>query len=96
MNYSASDHVKALYNHMPCPFIDVVIVNDAEIPKEIQKKYEAEQARPVKYDASALQELGVKVLHDHIVEYDDGVIRHDTKKVSSLIFSLLPFRFKER
>lgn len=89
MNYSASDHIKALYNHMPCPFIDFIIVNDAEIPQEIQKKYEAEQAQPVLYDAQALKDLGVTVIHDHIVDYNDGVIRHDTKKVSSLIFSLL-------
>ncbi|MFC3886595.1 uridine diphosphate-N-acetylglucosamine-binding protein YvcK [Bacillus songklensis] len=92
MNYSASDHIKALYSHMPCPFIDVVIVNDAKIPEEIQRKYKAEHAEPVIYDASALQDLGVKVLHDHIVDYDDGVMRHDTKKVSSLIFSLLSSR----
>ncbi|WP_078414253.1 gluconeogenesis factor YvcK family protein [Priestia abyssalis] len=89
MNYSASDHIKALYDHMPCPFIDFIIVNDAEIPEEIQKKYEAEQAQPVLYDAKGLKELGVTVIHDHIVDYNDGVIRHDTKKVSSLIFSLL-------
>ncbi|MDQ0244685.1 putative cofD-like protein [Bacillus fengqiuensis] len=89
MNYSAGDHIKALYDHMPCPFIDFIIVNNAEIPEGIQKKYEAEQAQPVLYDAEALKELGVTVIHDHIVDYGDGVIRHDTKKVSSLIFSLL-------
>jgi uncharacterized cofD-like protein len=93
MNYSASDHIKALYNHMPCPFIDFIIVNDAEIPEEIQKKYEVEQAEPVFYDAHALKDLGVTVIHDQIVDYDDGVIRHDTKKVSSLIFSLLRSHF---
>lgn len=92
MNYSASDHIKALYDHMPCPFIDFIIVNDAEIPEEIQKKYKAEQAQPVLYDAQALKDLGVSVIHDHIVDYEDGVIRHDTKKVSSLIFSLLNSR----
>lgn len=89
MDYSASDHIKALYDHMPCPFIDFIIVNDAEIPEEIQKKYKAEQAQPVLYDAKGLKDLGVTVIHDHIVDYNDGVIRHDTKKVSSLIFSLL-------
>jgi uncharacterized cofD-like protein len=89
MNYSASDHIKALYTHMPCPFVDFIIVNDAEIPEDIQRKYEAEQAQPVLYDAHALKDLGVAVIHDHIVDYGDGVIRHDTKKVSSLIFSLL-------
>lgn len=89
MNYSASDHIKALYTHMPCPFVDFIIVNDAEIPEDIQRKYEAEQAQPVLYDAHALKDLGVTVIHDHIVDYGDGVIRHDTKKVSSLIFSLL-------
>lgn len=89
MNYSAGDHIKALYDHMPCPFIDFIIVNDAEVPEEIQKKYKAEQAQPVLYDAQALKDLGVKVIHEPIVDYNDGFIRHDTKKVSSLIFSLL-------
>jgi uncharacterized cofD-like protein len=89
MNYTASDHVKALYNHMPSPFLDCIIVNDAAIPGSIQKKYEAEKAEPVLYDGDALENLGVTVIHDHIVDYEDGVIRHDTKKVASLIFSLL-------
>jgi uncharacterized cofD-like protein len=90
LNYTASDHVKALYNHMKCPFIDTILVNDENISDEIQKRYAKELAEPVKYDIENLKQLGLSVIRDNIISYEDNVIRHDTKKVAALLVSLLP------
>jgi uncharacterized cofD-like protein len=89
LHYTASDHVKALYDHMECPFLDMIFVNNGHIPTEIQQRYAEELAEPVKDDSEKLAELGLTVIRDHIVSYEDRVIRHDTKKVAALLVSLL-------
>ncbi|ANB56471.1 hypothetical protein GFC29_2355 [Anoxybacillus sp. B7M1] len=89
LHYTASDHVKALYDHMECAFLDMILVNSGEIPKDIQQRYAEELSEPVKEDLEKLTELGITIIRDHIVKYEDRVIRHDTKKVAALLVSLL-------
>lgn len=89
LNYMASDHVQALYDHMNCPFIDIILVNDEAVPAELMKKYAKELAKPVHYDVQTLKELGLQIIHEQILSYEDGVIRHDTQKVAALLYSLL-------
>ncbi|WP_017435705.1 gluconeogenesis factor YvcK family protein [Saccharococcus caldoxylosilyticus] len=89
LHYTVSDHVKALHDHMGCFFLDVVVVNNGQIPGDIQQRYAQELAEPVQDDSDRLAELGIRVIRDHIVSYEDQVIRHDTKKVASLLLSLI-------
>ena len=89
LDYTASDHVKALYKHITTPFIDTVLVNEENIPDMIKDRYKKELAKPVTYDFETLSSLGVEVLHDKIVQHTDGVIRHDTQKVASILYSML-------
>ena len=44
--FTASDHVKAIYDHMGCAFIDTILVNNEEIPEDIQLRYNEELADP--------------------------------------------------
>lgn len=80
-DFTASDHVKAIYEHMKCSFIDTILVNNEDIPSHIQKRYKEELAQPVRYDLQKLYELGLEVVYGKIVSLDNGVIRHDTKKL---------------
>ncbi|WP_281397292.1 gluconeogenesis factor YvcK family protein [Heyndrickxia vini] len=89
LDFTASDHVKAIYDHMDCSFIDTVLVNNEEIPANIQEKYEEELAKPVIYDVERLLALGIDVIYDKIITYNDGVIRHDTEKVAKILYSLI-------
>lgn len=73
---------------MPCAFLDAIIVNNAPIPAPLKKKYQVEQAQPVEYDREVLLKLGLEVIEDQIIQYD-SVIRHDTKKVAKLVYSML-------
>jgi hypothetical protein len=36
-----------------------------------------------------LLKLGLEVIEDQIIQYDGSVIRHDTKKVAKLVYSML-------
>lgn len=87
--YSAADHVKALNQHMGGPFIDMILVNNEEIPDDIRERYAKEQAQPVQFNIDDLSAMGLEVIKDQIVTYENGVIRHDTHKVASLLVDLL-------
>ncbi|WP_078550391.1 gluconeogenesis factor YvcK family protein [Litchfieldia alkalitelluris] len=89
LDYSASDHVKALYDHMNTAFIDTILVNDGGVPEHIKQKYAKELAKPVIYDINRLQSLGLEIIHDKIISYEDDVIRHDTTKVASILYELI-------
>ncbi|WP_246942590.1 gluconeogenesis factor YvcK family protein [Bacillus pinisoli] len=89
LDYTASDHVAALYNHIGPSCIDTILVNDEEIPESIQALYAKELAKPVIYDTMKLTSLGLDIIHDKIINYNEEVIRHDTNKVASLLYKLL-------
>lgn len=89
MGYSASDHVKALYDHLKCAFLDSIIVNDTTLPNEVLQRYALENAQPVQYDLDKLQAFGLHVINKDLVQIQNGVIRHDTEKIAGVIYSLL-------
>jgi uncharacterized cofD-like protein len=94
--FSASDHVKALYDHMSCAFINTILVNNEEIPQDIQLRYNEELADPVVYDLERLFELGLEVVHADIAYQENGALRHDPKKVAKILYNLLLIETKKR
>ncbi|WP_062354331.1 gluconeogenesis factor YvcK family protein [Bacillus kwashiorkori] len=95
-HFSASDHLQAIIDHIDEHFIDKIIVNNEPIPEEILQRYEKEKAVPVKIDEEQLKKYSVQIISDKLVSYDDGIIRHDTKKVSEIIYRLLLTELVER
>ncbi|MBS4178416.1 gluconeogenesis factor YvcK family protein [Lederbergia citrea] len=89
LGFTASNHIEALYDHMDCKFIDVVLVNNEPVPVHLQNRYQAELAQPVLFDVDRLIALGMEVIYDQIISYENGLIRHDTEKVANIIYSLL-------
>lgn len=95
LNYTASDHVKALYQHLNNDFIDTIIVNEGKIPTKILKRYSEELAEQVLIDVDDLTELGLEVLTRPIIKYENNVIRHDTVKLAEILYKLIPISKKE-
>lgn len=89
LDYTASDHVKALYSHMKCAFIDTILVNSENVPEHVLSRYSEELARPVHFDLSQLYELGLEVVEGEIMTLENGVIRHDTNEVAKILYTLL-------
>jgi uncharacterized cofD-like protein len=89
LNYTASDHVRALYDHLQCAFLDTIIVNNEPIPSSTKERYAKEFAAPVVCDEERLKELGLDIICDSLVNDQDGTLRHDTKKIAALLISLL-------
>ncbi|MBM7585995.1 putative cofD-like protein [Bacillus pakistanensis] len=89
LDFTASDHVRALNQHMERPFINTILVNNEQVPEEIQIRYQEEKAKPVIFDIEKLTAMGLNVLFDEIISYENGYIRHDTERVAEIIYSLL-------
>ena len=82
-NFTASDHVKALLEHIECDsLLDMIIVNEAPIPSNVLRRYAEKGAVPVECDLEALQTFAPLVIHDKFVKFDEPFIRHDAKKIS--------------
>lgn len=87
-NYTVSDHLQAVYDHIGLHLFDYVIVNDGEIPEQVQSKYAEKGARPVVLDQEALDGNGYTVIADKLVLFRT-YLRHDTDKLSHHIYQLV-------
>lgn len=94
--FTASDHVQAVYDHMNAACINTILVNNEEIPPDIQLRYNEELADPVQYDLPRLYELGLEVVHADIAVQENGALRHDPKKVAQILYNLLINETKKR
>ena len=86
-NYSASDHIAAIYRHTESRFLDYVLVNTSQGPPELAKKYEEEKAFPVKVDEEKLEKLGVKIVKANLVSTRD-YLRHEPDKLARAIMRI--------
>ncbi|OES46143.1 gluconeogenesis factor YvcK family protein [Domibacillus iocasae] len=92
LDFTAADHVRAIYDHMKCSFMDTILVNKEPVPADIQELYKEEMAKPVIYDVDKLKELGVDAIFDDILTFENSTIRHDTAKVAEILVRLIPKR----
>lgn len=88
--FTVSDHIKLLNKYLHKKKIDAVIASNTKIDKKIAKKYStAEQKEPVKIDYQELEKVGVELIEDDLIIVEDNILRHNSLKLSSLIFSYL-------
>ena len=70
--------------------VDVVIASNTKIPRNIAHKYETEEQKdPIKIDYKEIENIGVELIEDDLIVIEDNIIRHNSLKLSSLIFSYL-------
>ena len=87
--FSASDHVRAIYEHLGCACLDTILVNSEEVPPELKLRYKEEHAQPVHFDVARLLELGLEVVQEQIMTFEKEYIRHDTTKVAQILYQML-------
>lgn len=86
--YTVSDHLEAVYRHVGHHLFDYVIVNDGEIPAQIQDTYAEKGAKPVEVDWDVVTGRGYKVIADTLVLFRT-YLRHDADKLSHHIYQLV-------
>lgn len=88
--FAVSDHVELINRYLETKKIDVVIASNTKIDREIAKKYyTTEQKDPVLIDHDKLKKLGVELIEDDLIIIENNILRHNSLKLSSLIFSYL-------
>ncbi|MEI4770453.1 YvcK family protein [Psychrobacillus sp. FJAT-51614] len=81
-NYSASDHVQALIDHVGENFLDTVLISNENIPENVQFLYKQEKASPVRIDVEKLETLDIDIVKKDISVVYDGAVRHDATEVA--------------
>lgn len=89
MGYTASDHVQAIIDHIGPNIIESIIVHDEKISQSISKLYAEEQSERVELDIDQLRNQGLEIIKGDIVETSNNLLRHNTKKVAELLYSLI-------
>ncbi|WP_461182565.1 gluconeogenesis factor YvcK family protein [Virgibacillus kimchii] len=87
--YTASDHVKAITDHIGDNTVDAIVVHNEPIKKAIQDVYAEENAEPVEYDTDRLLNMGIQIIEGDIIDHSQSVMRHDTNKISKLLYSII-------
>jgi len=88
--FGVSDHVNALENYLGKDTIDSVIVSNTVIEDELLRKYETEEQKdPVRIDYENIKKGKYEILESDLLTTVDGTIKHNSLKLSSIIFSYL-------
>lgn len=89
-NFTVSDHVKLLNHYLGKNVIDVVVASNSKVDKDIVDKYATEEQKDlVELDREELKKLEVQVLEEDLFTLNDGTIKHDSLKLSVVIFNYI-------
>lgn len=98
-NYSISDHLEAIFNHVGKDLIDYCLADTGEIVPEFVRKYNQEGQDIVLQDIDKATKKGIKIIQKNLSKIDGEYIRHDSDMIASSIMELicndLKFRDKE-
>lgn len=89
-DFGVSDHVNLLESYLGKNTIDAVIASTTKIPEELLKKYETEEQKAlVKIDYENMKNAKYEVIESDLLTTVDGTIKHNSLKLSSIIFFYL-------
>ena len=92
-NYSAADHVEALFKHARIAssitdkrLFDAVLINNF-MPQNLAKKYEEADSLPVETETSRLKKMGLEVVMSKLIEDNkEGLVRHSPSRLAKAIY----------
>ncbi len=83
-NYTLSEHLRAIQEHISTRVIDCVVANRQAASPEVARRYRAQGAEPVIIDAHNVVKNKVKFVLDNLLE-EHGVIRHNSPRLARLL-----------
>lgn len=87
--FSVFGHIDAIEKHSCSGIIDYCIVNNADIPGDLKKKYEEDGAETVRIDRDPVEKAGIRLIPGDFVSVRDGFIRHNHKHLAETIIDLV-------
>lgn len=88
--YKVSDCIKKINSYVKDNMIDVVVVNNKEVPDSIKERYKEETASQIKIDYDTLNDMQVEVIEDELLDINDNlVVRHNPYRTALDIFNYI-------
>ena len=91
INFSASQHLRAIQEHAQRGLVDAVVVNSATIAPDLKRRYATEKVKPVENDLENISKLGVKIVTADLVcdaSLAQDKIRHDPAALATVVVDL--------
>lgn len=89
-HFKVGDHINLINQYLDQRKVDIVIASNTKIEKEIAAIYETEEQKdPVLIDHTRLNSLGVELIEKDLMIVENGVLRHDSMRLASIIMSYL-------
>lgn len=86
--FTASQHVKTIFDHVGSDIIDYVVVNVQGVAPALQEVYSLQGAYPVVADMDNLRGLGVNIVEANLIS-ETNLVRHDPVKLSRTIMRMV-------
>jgi len=87
LEFSASDHVRAIHRHASGKFLDYAVVNTRAITSAMKRRYARESALPVENDIDAIFKMGLKVVAENLASHGD-TLKHDPNATAAVALKL--------
>lgn len=96
-NYTLSDHIKAIIDHVGEGVIDYCIYDTGEVVPEIIRKYNEDGRDLVEQDTSKAKAMGMHLLKRDLATVEDERIRHNPDNIAAAIIELIceDLKFKD-
>lgn len=88
-NYTLSQHIKAINEHVGKGVIEYCIYDTGEIVPEYIRKYNMEGAEIVEQDTSRVKVEGVYLIQRNLSHIENGYIRHNPDALAASIIQLI-------
>lgn len=89
-NFGVSDHINTLEKYLGKDSINSVIVSNNILPKKLLEKYSTEEQKDqVVIDYENMKDVKYEIIASDLLTTNDGTIKHDSFKLSSLIFQYI-------
>jgi uncharacterized cofD-like protein len=84
VGFTASDHIKAIYDHVGGSLFDAIILSSVAIPPSVLARYRKQNSTPVVNDYQELRQLGLRVFEGRLVA-NTTVVRHDPVRLANAV-----------
>jgi len=88
-DYSATDHVRAIFDHTEYGLLQYAILNKRKVSSKLKKIYIDRGSYPVSYKIEEIIDLGLTSIVADVVSEKRNMIRHDEDKLGRLLMELI-------
>jgi uncharacterized cofD-like protein len=87
--YTATDHIKAIFDHTDYDFFQYVIVNNGKISHTLWNSSADRECHPVRYNIGEMRDLGLTSVAVDLVSEQGNKVRHDENKLGRILTEIL-------